>query len=134
MPLYESRCQECGLLYEYRKPVAEYLDTPKCSACGGKTDKIINTAPVGYVQGKFEPFKSQVDGSIITCQQDLKEHNKRNNVANLHDGWSEDKILAGDLGQKPVVPDKKEIVEDIQKAIHDVTNGYKPIIGAQDDD
>lgn len=134
MPLYESRCHECGILYQYRKPVAEYLDTPRCDSCGGPTHKVIVTAPVGYVQGKFEPFRSQVDGSIITTQEDLREHNKRNNVVNLHEGFSEEKILAGEMGQKQVVPDKKEIVEDMQRAIYDVSQGYKPkIAGAEDE-
>lgn len=128
MPLYESRCHECGILYSYRRSVAEYMNTPRCDSCGGPTHKVIMTAPVGYVQGKFEPFKSQVDGSIITCQEDLREHNKRNNVVNLHEGYSEEKILAGDMGQKKVVPDKKEIVEDMHRAIHEVSQGYKPKI------
>jgi putative FmdB family regulatory protein len=134
MPLYEARCHDCDLLLQYRKPVAEYLDTPVCPSCGGGTSKVIVSAPMGFVAGKFEPFKSQVDGSVITCQSDLAEHNKRNNVVNMHDGWSEDKILAGDLGQKKVVPDKKEIAEDLQRAIHDVTQGYKPEIKGADDE
>lgn len=131
MPLYESRCHECDILYQYRKPIAECKDTPKCESCGGETHKVIETAPVGFVTGKFEPFKSQVDGSVITCQADLREHNIRNNVANLHDGWSEEKILAGEIGEKPKPVDKKEIAEDIQESIQMVTQGYKPKVAEE---
>lgn len=133
MPTYNSQCPECGITYEYQRSIAEYQLTPACSSCGGATNKVILSAPMGFVTGKFEPFKSQVDGSIITCQHDLKAHNERNNVTNLHEGYDEATIIKGDFGNKKIVPDKKEIKADIAEAIHKVAAGYKPIIGAQDE-
>ena len=32
------------------------------------------------IQGKMEPFVSIVDGSVISTQKELRDHNKRNNV------------------------------------------------------
>jgi hypothetical protein len=34
------------------------------------------------IHGIFEPFKSMVDGTIISTNKQLREHNKRNNVVN----------------------------------------------------
>lgn len=134
MPVYEALCKECELLYEYVAKIADCMKTPRCSSCGEKTHKVIFHAPMGFVKGKFEPFKSQVDGSIITTQRDLTAHNARNNVCNLHDIYDERTIFTGDIAPKQIVPDKKEIAQDMLAAIHEVSNGYKPNIGAQDDD
>jgi len=32
------------------------------------------------IHGTFEPFKSMLDGTIISTNKQLREHNKRNNV------------------------------------------------------
>ena len=34
------------------------------------------------IHGVFEPFKSSVDGTVISTAKQLREHNKRNNVVN----------------------------------------------------
>lgn len=34
------------------------------------------------IHGIFEPFKSMVDGTIISTNKQLREHNERNNVVN----------------------------------------------------
>lgn len=37
------------------------------------------------VNAGFEPFKSQVDGTIVTDPSSLREHNKRNGVSDIRD-------------------------------------------------
>jgi len=133
MPLYEAYCPECRGVLEYRASMDDALNTPPCPACGGRTRKGIFTAPKGFVKGKFEPFRSVVDGSIITTQREMDEHNRRNNVVSLADGYDDATIKAGNFGRKPEVLDKKEIAADIAESIHMVQNGYKPTIGEADE-
>ncbi len=92
------------------------------------------TAPMGMVKGKFDPFISPVDHSVISTERDLSEHNKRNGVVNIQEGYSEEKVLRGDFGQKRPDNNVKEVADDVQQAIQDVTHGYKPTIGVQEDD
>ncbi len=68
------------------------------------------------VKGNFEPFKSMVDGSLISTQRDYDNHNKRNNVVNAAE--FDDKHYA-DAAQKRAdfyegKRDKKQIFEDRQ--------------------
>ena len=46
------------------------------------------------VKGDFDAFKSPVDGSIISTQRDLDEHNRKHNVVNAQefsDNWYAEK-------------------------------------------
>lgn len=126
--IYEAECVDCGKIHEYSRPVAHYLDTPVCPCCGGESRKVIRTAPTGFVSGKFEQYRSQVDGTLIRTQKDLAEHNRRNGVVLLNEGYSEEAIRSGKLGQQkpPVVVKREEVIQDMQEAIHDLENGYKP--------
>lgn len=137
MPTYHSRCPSCDLLFEQVRKMADYDKTPACASCGEPTVAAIIVAPQGFVKGKFDPFISPVDKTLITCQKDLDEHNKRNGVMNVHDGYDEKAIM--DVVNKPretVKIDKKEIAADIIQAAREVEHGYKPNIqqeGAQDE-
>lgn len=91
---------------------------------------------MGFVKGNDSAFRSPVDGSIINSQRALREHNARNNVVNLHDGYDEATIVAGAFGNKGVAnvkPDPKDIAKDIYEAYQRVDNGYKPVIGVDED-
>lgn len=121
--LYEAECGECGLQFDYTASVELCYTVPPCPRCAATARKVVRTAPLGVVTGKFEPFRSMVDGSLIQSQRDLKEHNLRNGVVNLHDGYSEDKILRGEFN-KP--KDKKDTVQDVIQSIKAVESGYKP--------
>lgn len=35
-----------------------------------------------FIQGEIAPFRSMVDGSMITSRKELAEHNRRHNVTN----------------------------------------------------
>ena len=134
MPLYQAVCDRCVVYTEYRASVSDCMKTPGCPECGDRMVKRILTAPTGVVTGKFEPFKSSVDGTLIRCQKDLREHNLRNGVVNVQDGFPEEKVIAGDFNRVEAKLDPNERKQDIAEAIHKVTQGYRPVIGVQDDD
>lgn len=124
---------KCGAPVTYHRRIADALDTPECPRCGGQTKKAILSAPTSFVKGRFEAFKSPVDGSIIKNDRDMQEHNKRNNVVNAAEGYSEETINSGNFGRKEEKLDKKELVSDIKESIHMLENGYKPQIEVQDE-
>lgn len=134
MALYDARCGACDNQFEFRSPIALREDVPPCPLCGAMAARIMLTAPGGFVKGKFDAFVSPVDFSVISTESDLSEHNKRNGVVNIQEGYSEEKVLRGDFGKKKEENNAKEVAGDIQEAIHDVTHGYKPTIGAEDDE
>ena len=86
------------------------------------------------MKGKFDSFISPVDGSIINNARELSEHNLRNSVVNIQEGFSEEKVLKGDFGAPKPENNVAEVADDVQRAIHDVTHGYKPTIGVMEDD
>ena len=95
------------------------------------------TAPSMLLPTKpFEPFKSPVDGSLVSSRRELQEHNKRNNVVNTHDGYDEKAILGWtnkDL-QKPLDEErKKDLKDDMQKAITKLEEGYTPHPAREDE-
>jgi hypothetical protein len=85
------------------------------------------SAPLTAIPADFEPFKSTVDGTIINSHSKLKEHNRRNDVINLNDAYSEDTIQRGDyyeLGGQDFKDDPKG---DVVEAMRMVKEGYKPV-------
>lgn len=124
MPTYEAQCESCGQGVEYIRSIGNRNLLPTCPLCGGSTRRIIATAPQGYVTGQFKPFKSTIDGSVITTYAQLREHNRRNDVINLNDMYSEEKILSGDLVKPPAKEDPKK---DVIEALKMVKEGYKPV-------
>jgi hypothetical protein len=133
--IYDALCDGCGLTFAYTRSIDQRHDVPECVECGSiHTKMVILRAPMGVVTGKFDPFVSPVDGSVITTKRELNEHNKRNRVVQLAEGYTEDKVLKGDFGQKKVELDKAELSSDIQEATHAVVNGYKPTVKVQEDE
>lgn len=126
MPVYDSKCRNCGALGQYISVVEERYSLPPCHKCGGERSKIILTAPKGFVKGNFAPFKSTVDGSIIATERDLKEHNRRNNVVNVADGYSDEAVRKGNIVPKKEAVDKKDLANDIGESIHKLKQGYVP--------
>lgn len=134
MAKYDAQCCKCDNQFEFQARIEFYNDPPECPLCGGETRRIILAAPQGFVKGKFESFLSPVDGTVINNARELAEHNKRNSVVNIQEGYSEEKVLRGDFG----APEKENTAEDISKdvgeALRDLNNGYKPIVKGADDE
>ena len=134
--LYESHCGRCNKDYDYTSSVALCEVTPFCEICGEKTTKCIRTPVAGFVKGGgaagFTPFKG-VDGTVLDTQTKVDEHMKKHNLVNLHDGYNEAKILAGDI--KPKEDKKAKISEakaDVVEAVQKVNQGYKPEVQSED--
>lgn len=123
MPTYQAVCDKCGSYHEYHRKVKDCLDSPEC--CGEKTRKVILSAPMGVVFGRFEAFRSIVDGSIIRSTRELSEHNKRNNVVSLADGYDDTTVRKGNFGTQPKA-DPKELKHDVVEALKMVNAGYTP--------
>lgn len=132
MPTYNAQCEICDAVVDYTRPVAECMNTPEC--CGKGMKKVILTAPKGYVFGKFDAFVSPVDGSVIRGKRELQEHNKRNNVVSMADGYSDEQIKRGEIAPKQKVLSKKELQQDIAEAYSMVRDGYKPTKEVLDED
>ena len=130
MPKYEAQCAQCGDVAEYLRSISNRNDTPICH--GVPMTKGVFTAPKGFVFGKFDAFRSNVDGSLITSSRDLAEHNKRNNVVSMADGYSDETIRSGNFNKKEHKLDKAELKQDIAEALLAVKDGYRPEVQHED--
>lgn len=128
----------CGSLETSRIcRLAEYEADPtfKCPKCGLPVRQKI-TAPRILANTKpFEAFKSPVDGSVITCQRELREHNKRNDVVNIHEGYDEKALKT--LGERnPREQINKELSASLKTdaavAMQKLNEGYKPQVAQED--
>lgn len=119
---YEGCCGVPG--WERVCSLADYECDPsfQCPGCGKQLKQTIPRIKV--FTKSFEAFRSPVDGSIISNHRELTEHNKRNGVVNLHDGYDEKavKSLTERNWQKP----PEDIKPDMAKAIQKLEDGYKP--------
>lgn len=127
---YPYKCPACGSNATRVCRLAEYEADPtfRC-ACGAQMVRRI-TAPRFLNNTKpFESFKSPVDGSIITCERELREHNKRNNVVNIHEGYTEAELndFTKRDWHKPLEDERrKDLREDIDTAVQKLHEGYVP--------
>ena len=131
--IYEAECEGCGLAFDYSASVKDYQIVPPCPNCAAPAHKVVRTAPRGVVLGKFDAFTSMVDGTLIRNKRELSEHNRRNGVVNLNDGYSEEVVKSGKFGDKPEQESKAEKVKDIYEAYKAVESGYKPRVEVQDE-
>lgn len=107
------------------------IDCPQC----GNTNKLTPfvTAPKGFMRGKFEPFRSTVDGTIIDGHRSMQEHNKRNGVVCVADGYSNDSVLKGNFNNnQPEKVNAKDLANDIGESIMKLKNGYRPEVQYED--
>ena len=74
------------------------------------------------IHGPIEPFVSPVDGSVISDRRQLREHNKRHGVVNLHefgtDHWDNkrkerERFYTGKHTKEESLARKREIYEII---------------------
>ena len=136
--IYPYKCWRCGETYDRVCSLADYEKMPDipCYECGASMERVL-TAPKMILHTKpFEPFKSPVDGSIVSSRRELQEHNKRNNVVNTHDGYDEAAIKKWtqmDLFADKDKERKKDLKDDMQKAITKLEEGYVPRPASEDD-
>jgi len=127
--VYEAHCGR--LAWERHCSLAEYENDPthKCPVCGEYISQIL-TAPRFITGAKpFRPFRSTVDGTIISSEHALREHNKRNNVVNLHDGYDERAVqgfVHKDWEAERHKENEKEVKADMATAVEKLQDGYTP--------
>lgn len=127
---YEGCCSKSRGIDRHCR-LKEYEADPSysCPECGRALRRVI-TAPRFLNNTKpFEAFKSTVDGTIISCERELREHNKRNNVVNLHDGYDEAGVQNMTKRNYQAEMDKDRRVDldaDIGQAIQKLNQGYTP--------
>ena len=54
-----------------------YIQDPQT---GKLVEASVYRRPTHFIQGEIEPFKSPIDGSVISSRKELAEHNRRHNV------------------------------------------------------
>ena len=101
-------------------------------------DILQSRSPPGLVRPRsMEAFKSHVDGSVVTNQKELNEHNRKNDVIDIRE-WGNDSYC--DLAAKKereefyLGTSKKEQrarIKAFSEATQKVEQGYKPNQGEQ---
>lgn len=132
--VYEGCCGTTST--ERRCRLAQYLEDPsfKCPICGRDLKQWVTAPRIMTGAKEFQAFKSPVDGSIITSEASLREHNKRNNVVNIHDGYSEKTVMEMTKRdyQKPLDEERrKDLGTDMAQAVQKLQEGYKPQIAPE---
>jgi len=119
----------CGQKWERICSLAAYEACREfaCPVCGRVLAR--RYTPPRIFTKKFEPFISPVDGALITNSRELVEHNKRNRVVQLHEGYDEaavKKFTETDW-QKPLAKeDRKDLDIDLKAAVQKLEEGYTP--------
>jgi len=80
--------------------------------------------------GNFDAFKSTVDCSIIRSERELREHNKRNNVISLADGYTTEQLI----NHKGIPKEEPRNVKvELAEAYKACKEGYKPTVARESD-
>lgn len=121
--MMQKRCIYCQKVSDVSE---DAIDCPQC----GNTNKLTPwiTAPSSFMRGKFEPFRSTVDGTIIDSHRSMQEHNKRNDVVCVADGYTNEQVLSGNYNKPPKEEkvNKQDLANDIGESIMKLNNGYRP--------
>lgn len=133
--IYGYRCEVCNHDWERVCSLAAYEKNPGflCPMCVMPTHQILY-AVRPLLSKPFEAFISTVDGSLISSRRDMQEHNKRNNVVNLHDGYDEAGVqkMTQKNYQEPLDKERgKDLHKDVEKAIAQCADGYKPVVASE---
>lgn len=104
MPIYEFKCENCRKKAEIFRKLKDYhKELPEC--CGAPMGRVFSFAVVGDIT----PYRSVIDGSLISSRSEHRQHLKQHNcieVGNeyknppkIHDTHAEDKSLKADIGE-----------------------------------
>lgn len=105
MPIYGLKCNICGSEQDIYRSIARIdEDLPVC--CGKTMTRVIS-AP--YVQADIQPYKSMVDGSMITSKSQHRSHLKQHGMVEI----------GNEIDAHMTKPKPKVDREGIRKAIAD---------------
>lgn len=134
--VYEGCCGNTSI--ERRCRLVEYEADPSysCPKCGKALKQWITAPRLSLKTKSFEPFRSPVDGSIITSESSLREHNRRNDVVNVHEGYTEAAYL-NKVNEDLFAGINKEASKDISAEVHQsinmLNNGHVPEVAPEGD-
>lgn len=102
MPIYATKCPQCGAGQDVYRALKDYDDLPLC--CGVKVERVIS-AP--YVIADIQPYRSMVTGEFIQSRSQHRAHLKQHG-----------KVEIGNEKFDPVKrPEPTGIKEDLARAI-----------------
>lgn len=78
MPIYDIICKKCEKKDSVFRKIAEYNDLPEC--CGETMSRVIS-AP--FVPQEFQPYRSMIDGRMITDRGEHRRHLKANGCTEI---------------------------------------------------
>ena len=97
------------------------------------------TPPGMIKRRRMEAFKSHVDGTVVTNKTELEAHNRRNDVIDARE-WGNDSYCDTDAKKEREArilgtsqKENRQRKEDFVEAVQKVEQGYKPVIGQQED-
>jgi len=79
----------------------------------------LNVSKVNSVHGNIEPFKSPIDGSIISCRSQLRAHNKKHGVTDIRDYGEEHFAKRGQEMYRDKVGDNPQAKRERQQLIEE---------------
>lgn len=109
MPIYEYACDACGRGTEVYCSVSEYTREIACE-CGQTATR---TFTPHHVMPDIQPYRSMIDGSIVSSRSTHKAHLKQHGCVEV----GNERMPA----RKPVP--MAPLHEDIKRAIHEVRRG-----------
>lgn len=87
MPLYEVKCDICDKHQDIFLKLAEWNNLPEC--CGQVTHRVV-VAP--FVPQEFQPYRSMVNGKMITDRGEHRRHLKAAGVTEVGNESMEKKV------------------------------------------
>lgn len=109
MPVYDVKCNVCGKEDEAYRKIADYKNLPVC--CGEMMRQVIKSAP--FVPQEFQPYKSMIDGRIITDRGEHRRHLKANGCTEI---GNEDPVLK--IDHFKVKKEKQQLRQTIAERIN----------------
>lgn len=107
MPIYAIQCDSCGHTTDVYRSLANMNDLPEC--CGVKMHRMV-TAPM--ILPDIQPYRSMIDGSMITSRSQHKKHLKAHGCVEIGNEK---------LKPKPFMPpSRKELAEDLRKVAYPI--------------
>ena len=98
MPVWDVKCDKCGNVKEIFLRLSEMDDLPECC---GETMKRQVCAP--FVPQEFQPYRSQIDGRMITDRGEHRRHLKANGCI--------------EVGNEKITPKRKESTKQEKESL-----------------
>lgn len=130
MPLYESECQDCGIVWDFFAEVDQRHRSPKCRVCSGKT-KLIISACAGVVRfpaaGGHE-YASPVTGKPITTERARREDLKRTG-SRPYEGFEQESKEAKRIRDYAEKKSDVKLHDSVSRAYHQLSPAKRKVLG-----